>query len=398
MEELGILYYVDLFPKLSESFILNEINELEKRGHNVAVFSQNDPEENVLHKEYGELDVPVYYADISYGDLSQVISKKVLQMAVKNPEFLSLSTFSPKEVGQTFLLGKQCAEFIERISFEIDIINGHFASLSKIGAIHAATYHNIPCVVTAHAAEIFKSPNIGQIKHICNGMDHVIVPSDYNRQYLQEVIKITNGITIVPATTEIKKFETPDNTVENRLLTVGRLVEKKGHEYAIDAVNRLINQGYNIEYHIVGTGDREKLLRQQVQEYGIGEYVNFLGHISDERLQKELSEASVFLLPCVIAEDGDRDAMPVALKEAMASRTACVSTTVSAIPELITDAYDGILVPPRDPELLAQKLQKLLDNPEMRESLAKNGSRTVRDRFDISNSVDTLLNVFASAD
>ena len=161
-------------------------------------------------------------------------------------------------------------------------------------------------------------------------------------------------------------------------------------------MNTLIKQGYNVEYHIIGTGDRKDRLQQQVKEYGIEEHVEFLGHVSDERLKKELSEASVFVLPCVIAEDGDRDAMPVVLKEAMASETACVSTTVSAIPELITDGHDGLLVPEKEPDKLASAIQELLDNPEKKENIAEYGRETVHTKFDISESVDTLTEVFKS--
>jgi glycosyltransferase involved in cell wall biosynthesis len=227
-------------------------------------------------------------------------------------------------------------------------------------------------------------------------MDHVIVPSEYNRDYLRKEIGIENDITVVLATTQVEKFEPSALTIENRLLTVARLVEKKGYLYGIEAVNKLIEQGYDVEYHIVGTGDRKDWLQQQVTEYGIEDHVEFLGHVSDERLKRELSEASVFALPCVIAEDGDRDAMPVVLKEAMASETACVSTTVSAIPELITDGYDGLLVPEKEPDELASAIQELLDNPEKRKNIAENGRETVHTKFDISESVDTLSEVFKS--
>ena len=396
MEQLGVLYYVSSFPKLSESFILNEINELYNRGHNIAVFAQNDPEENITHEEYEDIDVPVYYADASYTDFPQLLSKKSAQMALSHATDGFFKHFSPKQVGHNLLLGKQCAQFVEALDFEIDVINAHFASSTKIGAMLAARHHGIPCTVTAHAVEIFSSPNVTQIKYICDSMDHVIVPSEYNRDYLREEIGIANSITVVPATTQVEKFEPSAFTVENRVLTVARLVEKKGYPYSIEAVNKLIEQGYDVEYHIVGTGDRKDRLQQQVKEYGIEDHVDFLGHVPDERLQKELSEAAVFVLPCVIAEDGDRDAMPVVLKEAMASETACVSTTVSAIPELIMDGHDGLLIPEKEPDKLASAIQELLDNPGKRKDIAANGRETVHNKFDISESVDTLTEVFES--
>jgi glycosyltransferase involved in cell wall biosynthesis len=133
----------------------------------------------------------------------------------------------------------------------------------------AARHHGIPCTVTAHAFEIFSSQNVPQIKYICDSMDHVIVPSEYNRDYLRKSIGIVNDITVVPATTRVEKFEPSAPTVENRLLTVARLVEKKGYPYGIEAVNELIKQGYDVEYHIVGTGHKNDCLHRQVGEYGI---------------------------------------------------------------------------------------------------------------------------------
>ncbi len=396
MSELGVLYYVGSYPVLSESFILNEIHELQNRGHNIAVFAQRDPKEEITHNEYEDIDVPVYYANISYTDFPQLCSKKPIQMAMSNRSNGFFTEFSPKRIGHNLLLGKQCTEFIESLDFDIDVVHAHFANDTRMGGAFAAQYHGISCTVTAHAVEIFRLPNVSQIKYICDSMDHVIVPSEYNRRYLRDKIKVKNQITVVPATTQIEKFQSSAPTVENRLLTVARLVEKKGYPYAIEAVNNLVEQGYDIKYHIVGTGDRKDKLQQLVADYGIENHVDFLGHVSDKKLKKELSEASVFLLPCIIAEDGDRDAMPVVLKEAMAAGTACVSTTVSAIPELITDGHDGVLVPEKEPEELTSAIKQLLENPENRKRIAENGRDTVHSKFDISESVDTLTDVFES--
>ncbi|ELY87075.1 glycosyltransferase [Natrinema altunense] len=396
MEELGVLYYVDSFPKLSETFILNEIYELYQRGYNVAVFAQNNPEEDISHTEYRGINIPVYYVDTSCTSLHQLFSKKSIQMAKNTPISSVFSNLSLKQSTYNFFLGNECRKFIDSLDFDIDIIHAHFASTTRIGGLLAARYHDIPCTVTAHAVEIFKNPNPDEIKFICDSMNHVIVPSKYNYRYLRDEIGIDNDITVVPATTRIEKFEPSASPVKNRLLTVARLVEKKGCSYGIEAINDLVEKGYNLEYHIIGTGDREDLLRQQVQKYGIGDHVKFLGNVSDETLQKELNDASIFLLPCVIADDGDRDAMPVVLKEAMASETACVSTTVSAIPELITDGHDGLLVPQKQSEELAAAIRQLLDKPQQRRRIAENGRKTVHNKFDISGSVDTLTEIFNS--
>ena len=394
MGQAGVLYYVSFFPKISESFILNEINELYNRGYNIAVFAQHNPEEEITHEEYNDIDVPVYYADASYADFPKLFSKKPVQMALRSATGEFFKHFSPKQVGHNLLLAKQCAQFIASLDFDIDIINAHFASPTRVGAMLAARHHDISCTVTAHAVEIFRSPDVPQIKYTCDSMDHVIVPSEYNRDYLRDEIGVENQITVVPATTQVKKFEPAATTIKNRVLTVARLVEKKGYSYAIEAMNILTNQGYDIDYHIVGSGTHKNRLQRQIKTCDIEDSVTFLGNITDKQLKKELSEASIFVLPCVVAENGDRDAMPVVLKEAMASRTACISTTVSAIPELITDGHDGVLVPEKNPDKLASAIKDLLDHPEKRKNMGKKGLKTVHSEFDISGSVDKLSKVF----
>jgi glycosyltransferase involved in cell wall biosynthesis len=367
-----------------------------RRGHNVAVFALNDSREHITHDEYQNIDLPVHHVNASYADLPKLFSSKPLRMAMKHATDGFFKKLSLEQIGYNLLLGRQCSDFINSLEFDVEIVHSHFANPNRVGGMLAARHHDIPCTVTAHAVEIFRNPNISRIQYICDGMDHVIVPSEYNRQYLREKIGVKNEITVVPATTRVDKFEPSVSTVENRILTVARLVEKKGYPFAIEAVNSLIEQGYNIKYHIIGTGDQKNQLRRQVEECGIDDSVNFLGHVSDERLRRELSEACVFLLPCIIAENGDRDAMPVALKEAMASETACVSTTVSAIPELITDGENGRLVPPEDSEKLAAAVRELLEDSETRRRLAQNGRETVHKKFNIEDSIDTLIETIQS--
>jgi len=391
---MNILYYLGSFPKLSKSFVLNEIDELEKRGYNISVFALSDDTDKITHSEYDDLNLDIYrVGSLSKKDISEIASPLVI-----HPRVLKQTLFvgSLKYHIMNLIRAKKCIEFINEIEFDIHHIHVHFASPSRQAAIYVASYYDVPITVTAHAFEIFRSPNVRQVRRICNSMDHVIVPSEYNRVYLREKFGVENEISVVPATTRVSKFKPSCKEVPKRLLTVARLVEKKGYEHAIDAVAALVERGLDVEYHIVGKGKRKQQLQQRVARHGIEDHVTFLGHVSDERLRRELSEASVFVLPCVIAEDGDRDAMPVVLKEAMAAETACVSTTVSAVPELITDGEDGLLVPPREHEPLAEAIEALLHDDDLRKRLAKRGSETVVENFDIGRSIDKMEALFES--
>lgn len=390
---MQILYVVNEFPKLSESFVLNELYELDDRGHDVSVFSLNRPDESLTHDELRKMDITVHYAEQpSFRSLPDLFTSRIL-----NPTILRRAAFidHPLYHANCLHLGKQLTEAVETED-DIDLVHAHFAAPNRLAVTYAAAYHSIPCTVTAHAYEIFKNPDVQRLQRVCARFDHVIVPSEYNRHYLRNEIGVETDMTVVPATTNVDKFEPSDDCVPGRLLSVARLVEKKGHEYAIDAVAELVDQGYDVEYHIVGTGEREEFLRGRVREHGIEGHVEFLGHVSDERLESELHEAELFVLPCVIGSDGDRDVAPVALKEAMATRTACISTMISAIPELITDGHDGILVEPNDSEALTDTLASLLDDPSRRREIAANGRETVENKFDISQTVDQLVDVFQS--
>lgn len=388
---MKILYVVNQFPKISESFVINELYELDNRGHDIAVFAKKKPNEGFVHTEIQQMDVTVYYGEEpSFRSFSNLISRRIL-----NTTILEQVLFfdSPSYHMYCLCLGKQIAEVVEDEG-GVDLVHAHFATPDRLSVTYAAAYHGIPCTVTGHAHEIFSPRSLSRLQRVCSRFDRIITPSEYNRRYLTEKIGINTGISVVPATTSVDKFEPSEGCIQGRLLTVARLTEKKGYEYAIDAIAKLIRCGYDLKYHIVGSGEREGHLRDRVRYHGIEEAVEFLGHVSDERLQEELHAAEVFVLPCVIASNGDRDVAPVALKEAMATETACVSTTVSAIPELISHEYDGLLVEPRSTNELTNKISELLNNPEYRQKLAKNGRKTVQTQFDISTTVGDLVGVF----
>ncbi|ELK54243.1 hexosyltransferase [Haloferax sp. BAB-2207] len=390
---MDILYVTYRFPKLSESFVINEINELENQGHKVSVFSLTEPSENVFHEEVDSIDASIYYAEQpTYWSLTDILSRRVINQPV-----LSTVAFldNPKYHGYCLHISTQIGKVIEK-ERGFDQIHAHFATPENLAVPIASSYYQIPCTETAHAYEIFSPPNLKRLKIVLSEFDHIIVPSEYNQKYLSEQIGVDTEMSIVPATTDVKKFRPSNDFVPGRILTVARLVEKKGYPYVIDAVSKLIEQGYDIEYHIIGSGEDEGKIREQVRERGIESHVKFLGHVSDEKLQSELHDAELFVLPCVIAANGDRDVAPVALKEAMATQTACISTTISAIPELITHDVNGILVEPNDSIALFEAIQDLRQNPDKRKRIEKRGRETVSEEFNISQTVARLVRVFES--
>lgn len=392
---MHVLYSLSSFPKLSESFVLNEIDELTRRGHDVSVFSYQDPDDEIHHEEHKHLGVPVRYAEqTTVSDAPKLVTSELLNTRVLGR---SLYYDYPKDHIRTLNFARQHIEFVDDLDKPIDHIHSHFARRDKIAATYAAAYFGVSCTVTAHAYGLFADPDPHELGILFDRTDRVIVPSRYNRSYLREQFGVTKPIDVVPATTRVSKFEPTDREIPNRLLTVARLVEKKGVIYAIEAVARLAKTHPDIEYHIVGTGEREEMLRQRADELGVADRVTFLENVSDERLRQEYDEAAAFVLPCVIAADGDRDGSPVAIKEAMAMETPCVSTTVTGIPEMIENGTAGLLVEPRDTDALAEAIATMVDDEGCRKEMGYRARETVRKKYSLDVAVEKLLSSFRKA-
>lgn len=389
---MNILYYLGTFPKISESFILNEIYELEKRGHNVVVFAINQPKEDIEHQEYNEIDIPVRYADpLNYTDIINLLSPKILRLKIlQNAKFKA----SAKTHFAAFNLSKQCIEFVDKIDLEVDLIHSHFTTASRFSGQYVASYYDIPFTMTAHAFDLYNNPNKGQLEHIISKIDHLVTISEYNKNYVRDEISEKTPNTVVHAGIRPEKFEPGSSSVDQRILTVSRFVEKKGLPYAIKAVSKIVDDYPSLQYHIVGSGEMEGEIENQIEGLRLADTVKLLGNVTDEQLLAEFDEASCFLLPCIVADSGDQDGIPVSLMEAMAMETPPISTNVSGIPELIDDRQNGFTVEPRNTSELAEAISSILDSPEKQRRFGTHGRRKVINDFNIKKEAVKLEAVF----
>ena len=178
-----------------------------------------------------------------------------------------------------------------------------------------------------------------------------------------------------------------------RLLSVGRLYEKKGFHDAIAAIARLPRSA-PLVYRIIGTGPCERSLRQAIDRCGLGERVQLTGAATHDEVQRAMSEADVFVAPSIVARDGDEEGLPVAIMEAMAMQLPVLATAHTAIPELVADGVAGYLVPERSPEALADRLAQLIANAELRRAMGMAGRAIVARDYDIERLNDRLLERF----
>ncbi|ELZ08704.1 hexosyltransferase/glycosyltransferase [Natrinema thermotolerans DSM 11552] len=391
---MNIVYYLGPFPKLSESFVLNEIYELEQNGHNVAVCALKKPDETIVHEEFNELDIPINYIRTpSFADVTELFSTKALHPRILKNIFYHAPL---KHHAANLFRAKECIKFINSLGWDPDHFHSHFAGLSKFGAEYASEYYQVPFTITTHAFDLYKEPVGTYTSTLLQQANRIVTISEYNKSHIKEQFAPDTPIDIVRAGIRPEKFAPTKGTEPNRVLTISRLVEKKGHPYALEAVKIATEEIPELEYHIIGSGDLKSNLVQKVEQLGIDENVVFLDNVSDQRLVTELDEARCFLLPCVIAESGDRDGIPVALMEAMAMKTPPVSTTVSGIPELVDHKQNGLLTEPRNPEATSEAIVSLLEAGSEWTAYAERAREKVAAEFNIKKEAEELEATFRS--
>ncbi len=180
------------------------------------------------------------------------------------------------------------------------------------------------------------------------------------------------------------------------ILSVGRFVEKKGFVYLVEACSILQSRGVEFRCHIVGESDEaSEGVNQAITTAGLQDKIAISGAVTQEQLRRLYRSCTVFVLPCQVASNGDRDGIPNVLVEAMSMGVAVVSTRVSGIPELVEDRVNGRLVEQRDASALAEAIAELLKNPQMRAEYGTQARQTVLERFDSRRNTRVLGEMFA---
>ncbi len=394
---MNILYVVDLFPKLSETFILNEVVELTNRGHSVQILALRNPQEKLTNEDVLKNNL---LNKTSYLELPNSLKLKLTYAFSKVFYNNILNSIRNNKGKTTYKDLIKLSYFSTRYS-NVDIVHAHFAAQAAITGMQIAKIINKPFTFTAHAYEIFKEKNYSRNRLIMlvENASKVITPSKFNKDYIvRETNCSEDKIEIVRATICPEKFKIkePITSEEDKIkiIAIGRLVEKKGFEYLIKAMKLIVQRNPNAFLNIIGEGELENDLRKQSYNLGLAKSVNFLGALSNEKCIDELSSSDIAVLPCVKARDGDLDVCPLTLQEAMAMEIPVISTTVGSVPELIEDGIEGILVPERDENALADAIIKLIDNPTLRRKLGQNGRMKIIKEFNIKTQVNRLVEIW----
>ncbi len=393
---MRIGYILLQFPVVSETFIMNELIELINRGHEVYVFSLLHPKQQVVHPEVEKYQLlqKTHYLP-AYTRLGLELLKPKAWPALFNDAYEGKPAKS-KLLGKLF--SAAAINHLSRviIDFHLDVLHAHFYGLSTFVTMQVSRRTAIPFTFTCHAFDIFIKPNAEVMRKHMEAAAKVITPSYYNKAYLHSLTGVSEEkIQVIRACTNIDKFKSVERQEGKcRILSVGRLVEKKGYRYAIMAVKQLTTEFPKIQLRIVGSGPLERALKSLVNSLRLDTNVTFLGSLSSGSLTEELAKATLFALPCVRAKNGDMDACPLTLQEAMLARIPVISTNIGSIPELITDGREGSLVDERNVEQLAHAIKTLLYNADLRREMGEAGRKKIEKEFNTHTEVGKLIKVW----
>lgn len=389
----SVAYLLKRFPRLSETFILHEILELERQGQKLRLYSIMNPAEEVVHADVARVRAPVSYLPGGRGAIVPLL-RAHLALLRRNPRRYAgvvayiLQYRRSRAAVKHFARAGWLARDLERNG--VTHLHAHFAHGPASVAHFVNMLTGLPYSFTAHAKDIYTSPpDLLAVK--MRAARFVVTCTGYNAKHLADLIgeassgrvhRIYHGL-------DLRKFH-PNGTAPHgrngataTILSVGRLIEKKGFPDLIEAVHLLTSRGYDVRLRIVGGGDLKDTLRRQIAEAGLESRVELLGPRPQENLIALYREATVFALPSIVAENGDRDGIPNVLVEAMRLGLPVVSTAISGIPELVIDGETGLLVPPHDAESLAAALARLLDDAALRAQLIERAACHVTSEFDL---------------
>ena len=386
-------YVLKMYPRFSETFIVNEVLALEAAGTQLEVFSLRPPADGRFHESLAEVQAPVTYlrhAGLRAGDVWDALRA--------GADLPHLTECLPDLLAEPVVDAVQAIELAQAVRARgVTHLHAHFGSVATTVARLASRLTGVPFTFTAHAKDIFhESVDPHDLACKLRDASAVVTVSDFNLAFLRSrygaaaggVQRVYNGL-------DLRRFPyCRDADGAPVIAAVGRLVEKKGFGDLLAAVALLRAAGRDLRLQLVGTGPLEQELRDHVVQLGLQDVVELLGALPQGRVKQVVSSATVFAAPCVVGADGNRDGLPTVLLEAMALGTPCVATPVTGIPEVLVDGRTGLLVPERSPAALADALGRLLDDRALRLRLAEQARALVEEHFDVHRQAAALRSVF----
>ncbi len=397
------------YPRRSETFIAQELLGLQKAGLDFEILSLTPPANEEPHPVNREITIPVRYLPHTFvRGLPAFIA--AWRQARRLPGYAAARRRFLADFRRDFTVGR-IRRFAQAMVVACDhaagfrALHAHFLHKPASVARYVELLTGKPWSASAHAKDIWTSPawdladKLGSARWVVTCSSHAferlrsLAPADARVFLSYHGLDLDRfGPNAAPPSTR----DGADPLRPLRLLTVARAVEKKGLDTLVAAL-ALLPPDLSWQLVHIGYGQAVGALKRQADDLGIGARIAWRGSQPQTAVLAAYRDSDLFVLPCRVAADGDRDGVPNVLVEAGSQRLACLSTTVSGVPELIRDGGTGVLVPPDDPAALARALETLGRDPALRARLGAAAERRVRRDFDHRASVAMLMRLFGEA-
>jgi len=406
---MRVAFLVNEFPVLSETFILRQITGLMDRGAEVEIYAQRVHWTAPAHQEVagygllsrahelGSADRPARSAGARVLRRAQDIARRRRTL----PARVFLDALNPLRTGKASLSLKSLHAAATLSAQRHDVLYAQFGQNGSIGvSLRELAALRAPVVTQFHGYDASSQVRQGGgtvYAELFEKGDLLLGVSDRIRQHLIELGASPARTAVHRCGIRTAQVPFVERAVEKQLqvLTVARLVEKKGIEFALQAIAELSRQR-DVRYRIAGDGPLSGQLRARAQELGLSSTVEFLGPVSGARVNDLMAQASVLLVPSVTAADGDEEGIPVVLMEALACGLPVVATRHGGIPELVVAGHTGRLAEERDAAALSRLLQAVVDEPEQTLEMARRGRTLVEQNHDMDRLNDQLMDHFSA--
>jgi colanic acid/amylovoran biosynthesis glycosyltransferase len=399
-------YVVKRFPRASETFIGQEILGLERLGVEVVIFALRPNDRSVEHEWLAKLSAPVYtFEPQGFSTCWRALQERSRSSSQQRQAVHAalLTAFDhPKRSGKRYLVESWWIGEMSRV-LGIQHLHAHFANHPTFVAMLSHRISDLPFSFTAHAKDIYlDGPTPDLWRRQLDEAAFGVTVSESNRRYLGSVLgsgfmdklsTLYNGVDL--------DWIRPrrDSATKNgrSVLFASRLIEKKGADVLVAAVPQVLQRDPSVRFTIVGEGAVREDLKTKAASLGVTENIRFAGFLPHQDLISLLADSDLFVLPCRVAADGDRDALPTVLLEAMAAGLPCISTAVNGVPEIIDHGQTGLIVPENDPVSLAAAIDRLMADPDTRKRMGIAGRRKAEGTFDLRQSTGRLRQLFESS-
>jgi glycosyltransferase involved in cell wall biosynthesis len=391
------------YPRLSETFVANEIRALERRGLAIVLFSLRRPTDDAVHPVHREIRAPVHYLpEYLHHAPGRVV--RAWWRVRRRPGYRAARAVWLRDLRRDPTRNRlrrfgQALVLADELPADVRRLHAHFLHTPASVTRYAAAIRGLRWSVSAHAKDVWITPEWEKREKLAD-CTWLVTCTDYNARHLAarapdpaRVERIHHGLDLSGSFGSNGGDDSgsdggdPDRPV--RLLSVGRAVEKKGYDVLLAALARLPADLHWRLVHI-GGGPDLRTLRCTGEGLGLEPRIDWRGARPQEDVVAAYRAADLFVLACRIAADGDRDGLPNVLMEAQSQGLPCVSTRVAGVPEVVVDGETGLLVAPDDPAALAAALVRLIREPALRRRLGRAGALRVRSAFSFEAGIDRL--------